>query len=65
MLALVTLLALVSCTADPVPIIAAHRGGMDSGYPENTLPAFGHAAATGAQVIELDLRAKTLRLLLE
>lgn len=48
--------ALLACDISAPPLIAAHRGGMDSGHPENTLPAFRHAAAVGAQVIELDLR---------
>ncbi len=38
------------------PLIVAHRGGMGSGYPENTLPAFRHAVGAGAQVLEVDLR---------
>jgi glycerophosphoryl diester phosphodiesterase len=57
MLSVALTFALVSCSVPAAPLIAAHRGGMDSGYAENTLPAFDHAAAAGAQVIELDLRA--------
>lgn len=49
--------SLLACEVAASPLIVAHRGGMDSAYPENTLPAFHHAAATGAHVIELDLRA--------
>ncbi|MEQ8857374.1 MAG: glycerophosphodiester phosphodiesterase family protein [Pseudomonadales bacterium] len=49
--------ALVACDGTAAaPLIVAHRGGMDSGFPENTLPAFRHAAAAGADLIELDLR---------
>lgn len=46
-----------ACTGDLRPAIVAHRGGMDSGLPENTLPAFRRAAAAGVHAIELDLRA--------
>ncbi len=35
----------------------AHRGGIVPGYPENTLKAFRHAIRSGAQVLEIDLRA--------
>ena len=48
---------MLACSAPMHPLIIAHRGGMDSRYPENTLPAFHHAAAAGAHVVELDLRA--------
>lgn len=48
--------AALTCNHPGITIIA-HRGGMDSRYPENTLPAFHHAAAIGADAIELDLRA--------
>lgn len=34
----------------------AHRGGIVTGYPENTLAAFRRAIAVGAMVIEIDLR---------
>ena len=37
-------------------LIAAHRGGMEAPFPENTLPAFQHAQHSGAQLVELDLR---------
>lgn len=47
--------SLLSCNG--APLIAAHRGGMDSGNPENTLPAFEHAATVGAHFLELDVRA--------
>lgn len=58
MLPLVLTLALMACAPNSSSvIIAAHRGGMDSGYPENTLAAIGRSAATGVQVIEIDLRA--------
>lgn len=49
--------ALLSCSQSTPPLIAAHRGGLDSAHPENTLAAFRHAAAAGAHVIELDVRA--------
>jgi len=50
-------LTALSCNDAVSPTIVAHRGGMDSGFPENTLPAFRHAASAGAHAIELDLRA--------
>ena len=34
----------------------AHRGGIVEGCPENTLAAFRHAIAVGAEVIEIDIR---------
>ena len=34
----------------------AHRGGIIEGYPENTLAAFRRAIASGAEVIEIDMR---------
>jgi glycerophosphoryl diester phosphodiesterase len=37
------------------PLVVAHRGASVS-HPENTLPAFEAAIATGADVIELDVR---------
>jgi len=49
--------AALLCASDAAPLIAAHRGGMDSEHAENTLPAFRHAAAAGARIIELDVRA--------
>jgi glycerophosphoryl diester phosphodiesterase len=42
--------------ADSAVTIVAHRGGLGD-YPENTLAAFRHAMACGADGIELDLRA--------
>lgn len=45
-----------ACQGQAAPLIAAHRGSMASGHPENTLPAFLHAAGMGAHFIELDLR---------
>lgn len=60
MLEMVIAAALAGCTIDaPTPLIAAHRGGMDSPHPENTLPAFRHAASVGARIIELDVRASS------
>lgn len=55
-------LVLASCTALAAgqghePVFIAHRGGIGDGYPENTLAAFSHAIAAGADAIELDLRA--------
>ena len=38
------------------PLVIAHRGGAGL-WPENTLYAFGRAAALGADVIETDVRA--------
>lgn len=37
------------------PLIVAHRGAM-SERPENTMPAYRHAAVLGADIIEIDLR---------
>lgn len=45
------------CNAPERVTIIAHRGGMDSGFTENTLPAFRAAAAAGAHAAELDVRA--------
>ncbi len=53
---LLAMAALLSCGGEPPALIAAHRGGLESAFPENTLAAFEHAARAGAQVIELDLR---------
>lgn len=54
---LLAAVALLSCSGgEPPALIAAHRGGLESAFPENTLAAFAHAAETGAQVVELDLR---------
>ncbi len=38
------------------PLVIAHRGGAHL-RPENTLPAFDHAVALGADVLEMDLRS--------
>jgi len=38
------------------PLVIAHRGGAAL-WPENTLVAFRHAVALGADVLELDVRA--------
>ena len=35
--------------------LCAHRGGMDT-HPENTIPAFRNAIASGAQMIEFDIQ---------
>jgi len=40
----------------PGPLVIAHRGGAGL-RPENTLAAFSHAAAIGADVLEMDVRA--------
>src|SRR6476661_5674223 len=42
----------------PRPLVFAHRGGAALA-PENTLAAFEHAAALGADGIELDVRASS------
>lgn len=57
MLEILLAAAVSGCTSVAAPLIAAHRGGRDSAHPENTLPAFHHAAAVGARIIELDVRA--------
>jgi glycerophosphoryl diester phosphodiesterase len=41
--------------AGPSPRVIAHRGG-NGLWPENTLRAFGQAAALGVDVLEMDLR---------
>lgn len=38
-------------------IVAAHRGLSSAAWPENSLAAFRHAVAQGADVIEIDLRS--------
>lgn len=37
-------------------VLIAHRGGLDHGYPENTLATFRHAIENGVEAIEIDLR---------
>lgn len=49
--------ALAGCSSMTATLIVAHRGGLDGGFPENTLPAFQHAQRSGVQFVELDLRA--------
>jgi glycerophosphoryl diester phosphodiesterase len=49
--------AIAGCPGLTATLVAAHRGGLEAGFPENTLPAFQHAQRSGAQLIELDLRA--------
>jgi len=49
--------AITTCTGMSGTLVAAHRGGLEGVYPENTLPAFRHALEGGADLIELDLRA--------
>ncbi len=39
----------------PAKGLCAHRGGMDT-HPENTIPAFKNAIATGVQMIEFDIQ---------
>lgn len=37
------------------PLLTAHRGiGNSATIPENTVPAFEHAADNGANIVELD-----------
>jgi glycerophosphoryl diester phosphodiesterase len=48
--------AVVGCPSLSATLVAAHRGGLDAPFPENTLPAFRHARHNGAQLVELDLR---------
>jgi glycerophosphoryl diester phosphodiesterase len=68
LLAVALAYAIAAIRADPVrehaffgrapayPLVIAHRGGMHL-WPENTLYAFEQAAALGADVLEMDLRA--------
>lgn len=42
-------------TPPPLPLVVAHRGGAREA-PENTLAAFAHAVACGADGVELDAR---------
>lgn len=48
--------AILSATASaqPLPLVAAHRGGALL-LPENTLPAFRNAASMGVQILEFDM----------
>ena len=46
-------------TEKPGIQVIAHRGGADLS-PENTLTAFAHAVAIGADVLEMDIRASGL-----
>jgi glycerophosphoryl diester phosphodiesterase len=43
-------------SADRVPLISAHRGGPEAGYPENCLETFEHALEYGPCLIECDVR---------
>jgi glycerophosphoryl diester phosphodiesterase len=43
---------------EPTAVIkVAHRGGIEPGFPENTLRAYRRAIALGADVLEIDLQA--------
>lgn len=43
-------------TAQPDPLVIAHQGG-EALRPSNTRPAFDHAVALGADVLEMDVHA--------
>ena len=47
--------ATLATVRDAIATIA-HRGCRMEGYPENSIPAFQHALASGANMIELDVR---------
>lgn len=51
---LFVLLSLCAAAADKRPLVHGHRGAR-AVLPEGTLPAFEHAIAAGADVLELDL----------
>ncbi|SRR5690554_2236976 len=38
-----------------VPLVSAHRGGPEAGFPENALETFQHAAAKQPLIIEFDI----------
>ena len=40
----------------PDPLVSAHRGGPDTGFPENALPTFRHALTHGPVLLETDIR---------
>lgn len=40
----------------PDPLVSAHRGGPDAGFPENALQTFGHALTQGPVLLETDVR---------
>ena len=42
--------------SSPDPLVSAHRGGPDTGFPENALPTFGHALTQGPVLLETDVR---------
>ena len=42
--------------SSPDPLVSAHRGGPDAGFPENALPTFGHALTQGPVLLETDVR---------
>ena len=54
---LTLMVAITACSEMSGTLVAAHRGGLEGPYPENTLPAFRQAVDLGAQLIEMDLRA--------
>lgn len=42
--------------SSPDPLVSAHRGGPDTGFPENALPTFRHALTHGPALLETDVR---------
>ncbi len=42
--------------SSPDPLVSAHRGGPDTGFPENALPTFRHALTQGPVLLETDVR---------
>jgi glycerophosphoryl diester phosphodiesterase len=54
---LIVTLTLITVSGGARVVNVAHRGGISADHPENSLAAFRHAIAVGADVIELDLRA--------
>ncbi|WP_103021172.1 glycerophosphodiester phosphodiesterase family protein [Salinibacter altiplanensis] len=42
--------------SSPNPLVSAHRGGPDAGFPENALQTFGHALTQGPVLLEIDVR---------
>ena len=47
---------LLDCLDDRVPLVSAHRGGPEPGYPENALETFRRTVAAGPILIETDVR---------
>ena len=51
-----SLAAYLRWTPDRTPLLSAHRGGPEPGYPENALETFEHSLAYAPCLIECDVR---------